>query len=319
MDILLTGSIAYDYLMRFPGRFKDSLVEQSLDKVSLSFLVEDMQRHDGGIGANIAYNMGLLGVRPRLFSTVGRDFGDYRRRLEAVGVDCEPVQVIEEVFTASFFSNTDLDNNQIASFYSGAMQYSKDFAIMDVTVSKPDLVVISPTDPRAMSNYVDECRQHHIPYLFDPSQQVARATPEFLRRGIEHCRILACNEYEWEIIQKHTGYTIDGIQKEGHVFVHTLGSDGANIYYEGEVVHVPTFPIAEIANPTGAGDAFRGGLLSGLAYGFSWKLAGQIGALCAAYTLENVGTQEHQFTRRDFVTRFRSRFDDEGALDSLLD
>lgn len=318
MDILLAGSIAFDYLMRFPGRFTDVLIEQSLDKVSLSFLVEDMQRHYGGVAANIAYTMALLGGKPRLFGTVGKDFGEYRERLAKLGVDLSTVIEIREVFTGSFFANTDLDNNQIASFYSGAMSYASRYSIADVTTILPDLVVISPNDPVAMENQVEECRANGIKYMFDPSQQVARATPEFLRRGIETCYILACNEYEWEVIERHTGYTLDLIQQNGHLFVHTLGANGANIYYKGEVMHIPAFPPNAIIDPTGAGDAFRGGFLRGLSLNLPWHIAGRVGALAATYALENIGTQNHTFTIPDFIERFRTHYDDEGALDALL-
>jgi adenosine kinase len=318
MDIVLAGSIAFDYLMRFPGRFKDSLVEQSLDKVSLSFLVEDMHRHDGGVSANIAYTMGLLGGRPRLFGTVGRDFGEYRGRLEAAGVDCSTVVMIEEVFTGSFFSNTDIENNQIASFYAGAMGLAGGYGLLQTVKTKPDLVMISPNAPDAMESQVEECRQAGIPYFFDPSQQVARLNGEALLRGIEGAYALACNEYEWEVIQRHTGYTVDKLHAQGCIFVHTLGEDGANIYTNGDVVHIPVCPPKQLVNPTGAGDAFRAGLLRGIQLNLPLDVAGRMGSVCAAYALEYVGTQNHVFTRAEFVGRYRAQFDDHGALDSLL-
>ncbi|MFP4324190.1 MAG: carbohydrate kinase family protein [Anaerolineales bacterium] len=320
MDILLSGSIAYDYLMRFPGRFRELLVEQSLDKVSLSFLAEDMQRHDGGVSANIAYTMALLGGRPRLFGTVGHDFEDYRERLEAVGVDTSTVIVIDTVFTGSFFANTDLDNNQIAFFYAGAMGLAGEYGIFDVVHSAPDMVVISPNDPRGMARHVDECKAHNIRYIYDPSQQVARLNGDELRHGIEGCYLLACNEYEWEIIQNQTGFTVDSLRDAGITFVHTLGKDGANIYTSDETIHIPAFIPNEITDPTGAGDAFRGGLLSGLSHGFDWAVSGRMGALMGAYALENFGTQAHHPTPAEFVARFRqeSKFDDGGQLDVLL-
>ena len=316
MDILLAGSIAYDYLMRFPGKFSDSLIEQSLDKVSLSFLVEEMHKHDGGVSANIAYTLALLGARPRLFGTVGRDFGDYGKRLEAVGVDTSTVVVIEEVFTGSFFANTDQDNNQIASFYSGAMAFAGDHSIESVTKDMPDLVVISPNDPRAMNNQVGECSEKGIAYLFDPSQQVARLDGEVLRRGIEGCSILASNEYEWEVIQKNAGLTLDDLS--GKIFVHTLGADGANIYTNGDVIHIPTVKPQKIADPTGAGDAFRAGFLRGLSIDAPLDVAGRMGSLAGTYALEYIGTQNHKFTTDEYVSRFREHFDDQGVLDTLL-
>lgn len=317
MDILLAGSSAFDYLMHFPGHFKDSLVEQSLDKVSLSFLVEDMQKHDGGVSANIAYTMALLGSKPRLFSTVGRDFEPYRARLEAVGVDTSTVVVIEEVFTGSFFSNSDLDNNQIASFYSGAMDFAKDHSIESVAKPLPEFIVISPNAPQAMINQVEECNKLGIRYLYDPSQQVARLSGDDLNAGINGCEVLACNEYEWEIIQRNTDWTLDKLSQAGKVFVHTLGEDGCNIYHDGGVTHITPVKLDKVLNPTGAGDAFRAGLLRGMELELDWKLAGEMGALCGTYALEFTGTQNHAFTPAEFVERFRQHYDDEGALDVL--
>jgi adenosine kinase len=319
MDILLAGSIAFDYLMRFPGKFTDMLIEQSLDKVSLSFLVEEMHRHHGGIAANVAYTLGLLGARPRLFGTVGKDFGDYRQQLEAVGVDTSTVVVIEDVFTGSFFANTDLDNNQIASFYSGAMQYSRDYRIMEVAGRKPDLVVISPTDAQAMANYIDECQAEEIRYVFDPSQQVARLDGEVLRRGIEGCFVLACNEYEWEVIRKKTALSLVDLEKCGVVFTHTLGADGVNIYHDGKITHIPAVKPRQIVDPTGAGDAFRAGLLRGISLNLPWEIAGRMGALCGTYALEHMGTQNHVFSIAQFVERYEVAFGREAALAPLME
>src|SRR5579859_7058444 len=174
MDIVVTGSIAYDYLMRFPGRFREHILAENMDHVSLSFLVDELTRHWGGIAANIAYSLALLGERPKLMGTVGKDFGDYRLWLEASGVDTSGVKVIGEVFTASFFANTDLENNQIASFYSGAMAYARNYSLADCISGTPDYVIISPNDPLAMMQLGEECHQRGIPYMYDPSQQVPR-------------------------------------------------------------------------------------------------------------------------------------------------
>lgn len=318
MDILVSGSIAYDYLMRFPGKFTDSLVEQKLDKVSLSFLVDDMTRHYGGAAANIVYTLALLGYKPKLMGTAGQDFQMYRERLDALGVDTSTVIQLDHVFTASFFCNTDVDNNQIASFYAGAMGLAGNYGLSDVIKSKPDLVLISPDDPAAMQRRVRECREQNIPYLFDPSQQVARVSGDFLREGVEGCYMLLCNEYEWEVIQKNTGLTLDELQQAGKIFVHTLGADGANIYTDNQVFHIPVFQPAQTADPTGAGDAFRGGLLRGLSLNLPWEVAGRMGALSACYALEHIGAQNHHFTLEQFIARYRTQADDQGALDALL-
>ncbi len=320
MDIAITGSIAYDYIMQFPGRFADQIVPDKIDHISLSFLVDRMTKHWGGVAANIAYSLGLLRLRPapRLVGTVGRDFGDYRAWLVAAGVETSTVRQIDEVFTASFFVNTDIDNNQIASFYTGAMAYARHFALAELLPERPDLVVISPNDPAAMQQYVDECHASGIPFVYDPSQQVARFDGPALWHGIERAAILICNEYEFDLIVQKTGQTREAIIARVPVVVVTLGEKGTHIYTEGRRVEIPIFPVAHVADPTGVGDAFRSGLLRGMAEGFDWELCGRMGALCASYVLEQVGTQSHRFTPAEFVQRFRTIFDDGGRLDALL-
>lgn len=318
VDILISGSIAFDYLMRFSGRFRDSLVEQKLDKVSLSFLVEDMRRHFGGVAANIAYTMALLGQKPRLMGTVGQDFGDYYQHLKSVGVDCSTVIHRDEVFTASFFSNTDDENNQIASFYAGAMALAGAYRMVDVTDKMPDYVVVSPDDPEAMEARVNECRAKDIPYLYDPSQQVARLDGSSLKHGIEECHMMMCNEYEWSVIEKRTNYTIDKMRDNGQIFIYTQGEVGAKIYTPDAVYDIPAYAPRAILNPTGAGDAFRAGILRGMILDLPWEVTGRIGALCGTYALQHHGTQEHHFTPQSFVEHLRKLYNDEGALDALL-
>lgn len=319
MDIVITGSIAYDYLMTFPGRFKDHLLPDKLDRVSLSFLVDKLDKHYGGIAPNIAYTLALLGERPRILGTAGKDFDRYRDWLEAAGVDTSAVVQIDHEYTATFFATTDLDNNQIASFYAGAMAHAKHYTLMDTLGAMPDLVVISPNDPEAMIQIMDECAAHDAPVMFDPSQQVLRLEADFLCHGIERSRILICNEYEFELICDKTGLDRDAMLKHVDVLNITLGSQGSVIYADGEAYHIPVAPVAHIADPTGVGDAYRSGLLKGMASGWPWPVCGRVGAVCAAYVLEQVGTQNHHFTRRAFVARFREHFDDERLLDAMLD
>jgi adenosine kinase len=316
-DIVITGSIAYDYLMRFPGRFTEYLIPEQLHQVSLSFLVDDMTKHWGGVAANIAYTMALLGVRPHLHGTVGRDFGDYRTWLENAGVNCNTVREISDVFTASFFVNTDLDNNQIASFYGGAMNYARNFQIADVYEGAPDLVVISPNDPVAMINFARECRERGIPFVYDPSQQVPRLSGAELREGMEGAHLMIVNAYESELICDKTAMTLDDLRREIDILIITRGKQGSTIYNNGDVVNVSAFPARAIKDPTGSGDAFRAGLLCGIMNGVPLFTAAQMGSLCATYVLEQVGTQSHRFTTREFVERFRSTFNDDGALDAM--
>lgn len=320
MDTVVTGSIAYDYLMRFPGKFREHLLADNLEHISVSFLVEEMTRHWGGNGANIAYSLSLLGMRPRLFGTVGKDFADYRTWLESVGVDTSTVVVCEDVFTASFFANTDQENNQIASFYSGAMARAKNYRMADVVPGKPDYVIISPNDPVAMHQLADDCYQRGIPFMYDPSQQLPRLDGPEIRYSVERCHTLIVNEYEWGLLAKRTGLSLVDALKHVKVLIRTLGKKGAEIYADDKQYLIPVFPVpdAAIADPTGVGDAFRAGIIAGLAYDWPWEVTGRAASLCAAYALEHVGTQSHKYTPQEFITRYRTEFDDQGVLESLL-
>jgi adenosine kinase len=319
MDIVITGSVAFDYLMRFPGRFRESMLAENLHNISVSFLVDEMSKRWGGIGANIAYNYALLGGRPRLMATVGQDFADYRNHLEKAGVDTSATTVIDHVFTSSFFANTDIENNQIAAFYGGAMSFARNYTLESTLAKLPDYVVISPNDPVAMQQLCEECHRLHIPYMYDPSQQVPRFEGDELRRGIEHAHTLIVNEYEWNMIVRKTGMTHEDVLHRVQVLIITQGKRGAEIYADGRRYDIPLFPVpdADIADPTGVGDAFRAGILKGMASGWSWDISGRVAALCSAYVLEKIGTQEHKYTPEEFVARFRTAFDDGGILDSM--
>ncbi len=317
MDILLTGSVAYDYLMTFPGQFKEQILPERLASISLSFLVDGMSKQRGGIAPNIAYTMALLGQTPRVMATVGEDFGDYRAWLDSKGVDTSLMKVVPGIFTASFFATTDLDSAQIASFYPGAMAYSATQSIKELP-SKPDLVIVSPSAPDAMMKFPAECRELGIKYLYDPSQQVLRLEGAELARDMEGAYFLFCNDYEFGLISKKTGWSLDQILDHVKVLVITRGKDGADLYSDGDSVHIPTVPEDEVVDPTGVGDAFRGGFLTGYSHGFDWKLCGEIGSLSAVYCLEQRGTQNHSYTAAEFVKRFRRHFDDGGQLDVFL-
>ena len=318
MEILVTGSIAYDYLMRFPGSFQQHFIPDELHNMSLSFLVDDMTKHWGGVAANIAFTLAKFGARPKLMGTVGRDFGDYQRWLEGAGVDCSTVIQIDEVFTASFFANTDDENNQLAFFYGGAMNLARNYRIADVASRQPDLVVISPNDPVAMISLCDECREANLRFIYDPGQQVARLDGDQLRRGVQGAYMIVVNIYEASVIYEKTGLTLADLREEAEIVVVTESENGSKIYQADEVLEVAAFPPETIADPTGAGDAYRAGFIFGLSKALPPSLCARIGALSATYALEVVGTQNHSFTLAQFVERFRSLADDDGQLDRLL-
>jgi adenosine kinase len=317
MNIVLTGSVAYDYLMTFPGYFRDHLLPDKLASVSLSFLVDSLIKRRGGIAPNIAYTLALLGGRPRVMATVGEDFEDYRQWLESHGVDTAAMKVVPGVFTASFFANTDRANAQIASFYPGAMAHAAELSFHTLPAPRPDLAVISPNDPGAMDQYIRECGELGIPYLYDPSQQLVRMAGPELKRGIEGAFALFVNDYESGLVEKMTGLTGEHIQRHVRLLVITRGEHGSTIYADGQEVCVPVVPPERIVDPTGVGDAFRGGFLAGFSRGWDWQTCGQMGALAATYCLEQAGTQSHNFTPAEFVTRYRKHFDDCGLLDGL--
>ncbi|MEI8131440.1 MAG: carbohydrate kinase family protein [Leptolinea sp.] len=318
MTILCTGSVAFDYLMSFPGYFRDHIIPEKLESISLSFLVDSMVRQRGGVAPNIAYTLALLGEKPRLLATVGEDFEEYRTWLEDHGVDTSFVKIIPGKYTASFFANTDKSNAQIASFYTGAMANASELRIQDANKNDISLVVISPNDPGAMAQYAAECQKLKIPYLYDPSQQIVRMDKETLRAGVEGADSLFCNEYEFELLKNATELKADEIRDRVRFMVITQGKEGAAVYAGGRKYAISVFPESQVLDPTGVGDAFRGGFLRGYGMKLDWQTCGQMGALAATYCLERRGTQNHTYTPAEFVERYRTQFDDQGALDALL-
>jgi adenosine kinase len=317
MDILLTGSVADDYLMTFPGYFKEQILPERLASISLSFLVDSMSKQRGGVAPNIAYTMALLGERPHVMATVGEDFEEYRAWLEAKGVDTALMCVVPGLFTASFFATTDKASAQIATFYPGAMGQASTQSVKDLSFV-PDLVIVSPNAPDAMMKFPAECRELGYRYLYDPSQQVLRLEGSELARDMEGAHFLFCNDYEFGLISKKTGWSLDQVLKHVNILVITRGKDGADLYSGDDSVHIPTVPEDQVVDPTGVGDAFRGGFLAGYSRGYDWKLCGEIGSLAAVYCLEQRGPQSHGYTRKQFVDRFRKHFDDGGKLDELI-
>ncbi len=317
MSFVITGSVAYDYLMRFPGRFRDHILPESLDSLSVSFLADSMSRVRGGVAANIAYTMHLLGGDPVIMATVGEDFGDYRRWLEEQGLTTAQIIEYPDELTATFFVSTDLDQNQIANFYTGAMSKSREISLESRALLDASLVLISPNDPVAMLNYARECKQFGIPFAYDPSQQIARLSGEDLHQSVPGAAFLLCNEYELAMVQSKTGWSLEEIRAQVGTLVLTLGKKGSVIYTGDEVISVPVAHLERIDDPTGAGDAYRGGFFAALIQGLPLIVCGKIGSLCSVYALENVGTTAHRFTLDEFATRYSRVFGAEPALQML--
>ncbi|MFI6086724.1 carbohydrate kinase family protein [Streptomyces sp. NPDC051218] len=316
MRIAVTGSIATDHLMTFPGRFADQLVADQLHTVSLSFLVDALDVRRGGVAANISYGMGQLGTKPILVGAAGSDFGEYRAWLDRHGVDTASVRISETLHTARFVCTTDADHNQIGSFYTGAMSEARLIELKNVAdrVGGLDLVLIGADDPEAMMRHTEECRSREIPFAADFSQQIARMDGEEIRTLLSGATYLFSNEYEKGLIESKTGWTdAEILSKVGHR-VTTLGPRGVRIESQGQdpiEVGVPEEK-AKI-EPTGVGDAFRAGFLSGLSWGVSLERSAQLGCMLATLVIENVGTQEYELHRSDFMDRFTKAYGHEAA------
>ncbi len=306
MRIIVTGSIAYDYLMSFPGSFSEHLLPDHLQRVSLSFLVDSMDKRRGGCAPNIAYTLALLGERPAMMGTAGQDFDEYRQFLESAGVDASLVKQVPGKFTASFFCSTDRDGNQIASFYTGAMAHASELSF--ASAGPCDLTIISPNDPAAMVAYARECRQIGIPYIYDPSQQVARMGGDDIKDGVVGAHIVICNDYEFAIIGEKTGLGASDMLAHATAVVVTKGEKGASIMLRDRTIDVPAVPPSAIVDPTGVGDAFRGGFMKGLAMGAGFEVCGRLGSVAATYALEHMGGSSHTYTRDEFRARYAQHF-----------
>jgi adenosine kinase len=306
MSTVVTGSIAFDYLMSFPGKFTEHFLPEHMNRVSLSFLVDSMDKRRGGCAPNIAYTLALLGERPRLMGTAGQDFEDYRRWLEAAGVDTSLVKQVADKFTASFFCSTDVDSNQIASFYTGAMANAAELSFRDAAGCT--MAIISPNDPGAMVQYAEECRTLGIPYVWDPGQQCARMSGDELAEGLRGSAITICNDYEFELIRQKTGLDEDNVVAKAGSLIVTRGEEGSTVHEGARIISVPAMPPHRIVDPTGVGDAFRGGLLKGLAMGAPLEVCCRLGSVAATYALEHLGGQSHAYTWEEFQERYESHF-----------
>ncbi|XUL86484.1 carbohydrate kinase family protein [Streptomyces galilaeus] len=296
MRIAVTGSIATDHLMTFPGRIADQLLADHIDRVSLSFLVDTLEIRDGGVGANIAYGLARLGHRPLLVGAVGADFARYGRRLSALGVDTSGVHVSRSRHTARFLCTTDPDGNRIASFYPGATTEAADIDLVDVVNrgGGADLVLVGADDPAAMLRHTRACRAHRIPFAAAPSRQLARLDAPRIREVVEGAHHLFTNEYEHALLLARTGWSRADVLCRVGVWVTTLGEKGSRVERADEpALDVPAVATPEAADPTGVGDAFRAGYLAALATGEDTTRCAQSGSALAAQALSCVGTQTY--------------------------
>jgi adenosine kinase len=314
MRVIVSGSIAFDYLMHFPGRFREHILPDNLNHLSVSFLVDRMRRAYGGCGANIAYNLALLGERPLLVGAAGCDFAEYRQRLESHGVDTSHVLLVPDEFTASFFVSTDEAGSQIASFYIGAMAHADRISLHEVGVQEGDFVIVSPNKPEAMLRHAAEAKELRARLIFDPSQQIPRLSANALLEAVRGAYALTVNEYEYELLKRKTGLTDRALRELVPVFILTRAEQGSLICAEGEELHIPPAAPAEVVDPTGVGDAYRAGLIKGLLCGLDWQSCGKLGSLAACYALEALGTQEHWFSLGQFLERYELVFGERISL-----
>lgn len=307
MKEIVTGSLGYDYIMNFSGRFADRIMPDKLHQISLSFLADKLSKNLGGTAGNLAYTLKLLGEDPSIISTAGSDFDDYRKFLEKHGIERSGINVVTNEPCGSYHVITDSDDNQIGAFYTGATKYNKDLSVL--ATGKPDFVVVGPNDPEAMKKFVAECRTQGLRYLYDPAFQIDNFSPEELKIAIAGAELLIGNDYEIALIEQKLEVTHEELILMGpKAIITTLGAKGAIIETRHEAVHIKPAKPKNVSDPTGAGDAFRGGFLAGYLKGFDLMVAGQMGAVAAVYTVEKYGTVTHHFTKDEFIKRYTENY-----------
>ena len=311
MTIAVTGSIATDHLMRFPGRFSEQLLPDHLQKVSLSFLVDDLVIHRGGVAGNMAFAIGVLGGDVALVGAAGKDFEDYRQWLTSHGVDCDSVLISDSAYTARFVCTTDEVMAQLASFYPGAMSEARNIKLADVVsrTGTTDLVIIGANDPDAMFLHTEECRKLGLAFAADPSQQLARLSAEQIRQLIDGATYLFTNDYEWDLLLQKSEWSEAEVMRQIEMRITTLGEKGVDIVgRDGTFVHVDVVPETRKEDPTGIGDAFRAGFLTGRSAGLSLERSAQLASMVATLVLEAPGPQEWTWDKESAVKRLSDAY-----------
>lgn len=306
MRIIVHGTLALDRIMVYPGYFKESILPEKIHQISVSFTVEEMSELRGGTGGNIVYNLHLLQQPSTLISALGSNGASYLELLRSFGVDMSAVELHNDILTAAFSVVTDIGNNQIGAFFVGALARPTHF---DCSALNPEdtVVILAPANntPETMK-YLRACKQYNLRYFFDPGQTISAMSGDELRAGIEGSAFFIANDYELELMQQKTGLTQEQIQEMPQVLALTLGAEGSVIRARGEQeIHIPAFKQDKLVDPTGAGDAYRAGLLVGYSRGLSLQQIGELGACAASYAIEHVGTQEHTYTMDQFRQRYQ--------------
>jgi adenosine kinase len=305
--VVCTGSIAYDFILTFKGRFKDHILPDKTHILNLSFLVDDLQKRRGGVAGNYAYNLSLLGYPAAVLATAGADALEYRDWLTAHGIDCRGLRLLEGELSATGFTTTDMDDNQLTGYYGGAMWKAATLGLDDAPPG-PHAVIIGPNDPGAMKRLVRECRDRDVRFVFDPAHQLPMMAAEDVMDSTQGAWIVIGNDYELELIQQRTGKDVDGLLELAQIVVTTLGRHGSRINTRDGAVEIPSAKPLREADPTGAGDAYRAGLVAGLLRGLDLDVAGRVASLAGTYAVEHVGTIEHAYTPDDFSRRYRGSF-----------
>lgn len=305
--IVVVGSLSFDFVMNFPGKFADQILPEKIHILNLSFLTEKLNKNFGGTAANIAYTLALLEEKPAILSVAGKDFGSYRQFLKRSGIETKYIKIYRNYFTSNYFAVVDRSDNQIGGFYTGAM--SKTGSLSLKAIRQPiDFVIISPTDPAAMIKFAKECQELNLPYLFDPGMQLPRLTGSQLNRGITGARILIGNDYEIGLLQRKTGLGKKTLLKKVKILVTTLAEKGSLIETGRKTIEVKVAKPLKVCDPVGAGDAYRAGFVVGFRKNLDLETCGQMGAVAAVYTVEKYGTTSHRFTRGEFCDRFERNF-----------